>query len=333
LYSIENLEKASHTIRLVKKSGTTMLVDAFAVSSAAAVSNNVLPHSRMTATATSSQNQGADGPATNAIDDNTITLWHSQYSPMQALPQSLTLNLGGFYSVSQVKYLPRQGGGNGNCTAYNIYTSTNGVNFTLRTSGAMTNDATQKTVSFTAVTASYVKFEITAGFNGYASCGELNIVGEAVTAALTIPHGGMTAMCTSNQGGTEDIANIIDNYASTFWHSMYSPSVDALPISLTLALGGRYRVREVRYLPRPDGGNGVITGYTISTSTDGDNFTQVASGTWADDASEKTATFTSTSASYVRLTATSGHGGYASCAELNVLVDRAPSSGTVIIIY
>ena len=53
-------------------------------------------------------------------------------------------------------------------------------------------------------------------------------------------------------------------------------------------------------------------------SKDGGAFTKVASGTWANDSAEKAATFDPTEASYVKLEATAGVGGWASAAEINV---------------
>lgn len=70
--------------------------------------------------------------------------------------------------------------------------------------------------------------------------------------------------------------------------------------------------------------NGNITSYAVSVSTDGTNFTQVATGTWADDPTLKSAMFPAQTARYIRLTALAGHNGYASAAEINVL--GTPSS-------
>ena len=83
-----------------------------------------------------------------------------------------------------------------------------------------------------------------------------------------------------------------------------------LPQSITLNLGGTYKIDKVAYLPRQSGGsNGNITGYNVYVSTDGVTFTKVASGTWANNNTEKVATFDPTDASYVKLEATAGNGG------------------------
>ncbi|MFC5452350.1 M60 family metallopeptidase [Paenibacillus aestuarii] len=133
----------------------------------------VVPHSKMTATATSYQ---TGNEATNAIDNNASTLWHTKWDLSNPLPQSITLNLGGSYNVSALEYLPRQDwGSNGIITAYNVYTSTDGVNFTKVTSGSWANDGLVKTATFAPTTASYVKLEATAGVGGYASAAEMNV--------------------------------------------------------------------------------------------------------------------------------------------------------------
>ena len=138
-----------------------------------------------------------------------------------------------------------------------------------------------------------------------------------------IPQSQMAANATNQMSGFE-ASRAIDGDMSTFWHTGYAcdPSchpVAALPQSITLRLGGTFNVSKLRYLPRQDGAqNGTVTQYNIYVSSDGVNFTPVASGSWSDDATEKAVLFTPTSASFVRLEALAGHAGYASAAEINV---------------
>ncbi len=133
-----------------------------------------------------------------------------------------------------------------------------------------------------------------------------------------IPQSQMTATATSEE--TTRVASMaIDGNPETMWHTKYDLS-DVLPQSITLNLGGAYKINEVTYLPRKSGAskNGNITSYNVYVSTDGKTFTKVASGNWANDFTEKNATFTSTDASYVKLEATAGFNGYAAAAEINV---------------
>ncbi|USK36705.1 discoidin domain-containing protein (plasmid) [Bacillus sp. F19] len=135
-----------------------------------------------------------------------------------------------------------------------------------------------------------------------------------------IPQSQMTATATSQEtiGENNSASMAIDGDPQTFWHTKWDKS-DVLPQSITLNLGGTYAIDKVAYLPRPSGSNGNITGYNVYVSTDGVTFTKVASGTWANNNEEKLATFDPTDASYVKLEATEGTGGWASAAEISVL--------------
>jgi hypothetical protein len=141
--------------------------------------------------------------------------------------------------------------------------------------------------------------------------------------AQTIPQSQMSATATSETTGYE-ASKAIDANPNTFWISAFSctagcmPTV-ALPQSITLALGGSYNVNTLTYLPRQDSNlNGAITNYNVYASSDGVNFTNVATGNWAGDSTLKSVSFTQTSASYLRLEAIAGVGGYAAASEINV---------------
>ncbi|BFT75496.1 discoidin domain-containing protein [Paenibacillus sp. P36] len=143
-----------------------------------------------------------------------------------------------------------------------------------------------------------------------------------------VPQSQMTATATSEELGKEIASNAIDGDPQTIWHTKWNQS-DVLPQSITLNLGETYNnINKVTVLPRPDGGNGNITGYNIYTSTDGTTFTKVATGNWANDATEKSVTFTPTNATYIKVEVTTGVGGWASAAEIHVfaspIVDDIP---------
>ena len=63
-----------------------------------------------------SQNTGTNNLGTLAIDGNTSTFWHSQYSPtLINLPHTATIDMKSVYLVGSITYLPRQDGNpNGN---------------------------------------------------------------------------------------------------------------------------------------------------------------------------------------------------------------------------
>lgn len=132
-----------------------------------------------------------------------------------------------------------------------------------------------------------------------------------------IPQSQMTATATSSQTGVNDPQHAIDGNPNTHWHTKWY-NVDPLPQSLIVNLGGTYNISKITYLPRPDAGNGTITGYNVYVSKDGAEYTKVASGAWLRNHLLKEANFEPAEAAYVKLEATAGVGDFASAAELNV---------------
>ncbi|HLI36311.1 MAG TPA: NPCBM/NEW2 domain-containing protein [Streptosporangiaceae bacterium] len=132
-----------------------------------------------------------------------------------------------------------------------------------------------------------------------------------------IPQQGLTATATSFHPGYPP-QYAVDGKLTTFWHSEWQPPAP-LPQSITIDLGSPHEVTGLIYSARQDGGtSGIITGYTVSVSTDGTSFTQVARGSWPSGTSTRSAAFPPAQARYVRLTAASGIAGYASAAEINI---------------
>ena len=52
----------------------------------------LIPQSNMTATATSVYGGTTEGPASNVLDGNVRTIWHTNYAPKDELPQSITVS-------------------------------------------------------------------------------------------------------------------------------------------------------------------------------------------------------------------------------------------------
>jgi hypothetical protein len=139
----------------------------------------IISQSQMTATASS---QASGHEAYSAIDGNPGSYWMTDFAcvngcaPSVPLPQSITFALGGTFSVSKLRYLPRQDDNqSGNISTYNIYVSSDGTNFTKIATGNWSVDATEKSVAFTPVTASYLRLEATAGQGGFAAASEINV--------------------------------------------------------------------------------------------------------------------------------------------------------------
>lgn len=138
----------------------------------------VIPQNQMNAVASDEETVFGNDVASNVLDGNTASMWHTKWYDAVTLPQSVTLDLGGNYDVSKVACLPRQDAcENGHVLAYNIYVSEDGVNFTKVTEGTWANDKAEKFAEFASTSARYVKIEATQGNGGWASIAEINVFG------------------------------------------------------------------------------------------------------------------------------------------------------------
>jgi hypothetical protein len=78
----------------------------------------------------SQETSGEDGRASNAIDSNNGTIWHTEWSSSSPThPHEIQIDLGQSFELSAFKYLPRQSGENGRIKDYKFYVSTNAVNW------------------------------------------------------------------------------------------------------------------------------------------------------------------------------------------------------------
>jgi alpha-galactosidase len=130
--------------------------------------------STLSATATSANN---GYPASNAVDGDVTTLWHSQFSPAHdPLPIALTVDLGSVQTVTGLTYQPRLDGDiTGTITGYTVEVSTDGVNFTAAApAGTWSQNALLKSVQIAPAQARYVRLTATAAANGYASAAEVS---------------------------------------------------------------------------------------------------------------------------------------------------------------
>ncbi|KAL9098646.1 MAG: hypothetical protein Q9163_005735 [Psora crenata] len=139
--------------------------------------------------------------------------------------------------------------------------------------------------------------------------------------AAALPRDGWT--CTADSSQAENpCGNVLDGDANTIWHTEFSPTLADLPHEITIDMQTSQLVGSVTYQPRQDGtGNGNIGQHVVSLSGDGTNFVDVAYGTYLDDNTLKTTTFTPTNGRYMRLrvlTEAGGRGAWTSAAEINV---------------
>jgi galactose oxidase len=290
-----------------------------------------LPKTGWTATAS---DQAGPYPASNAIDGNSGTIWHSYYTPtVKPLPHSITIDMHAVRSVSGLTYLPRQdGSANGRIGQYSVSVSGDGQNWGAAVAtGTWADDSTRKSIDFRSVVVRFVRLTALteAGNRGpYTSAAEVGLRGDPPMGP-ELPRAGWTATADS-QAPTYVPANVLDGNATTIWHTAYTGNYPPLPHSITIDMHANKTVTGLSYLPRQDSTlNGTIGRYSISVSTDGTSWgSAVATGTWANDQSMKYATFAGVTARYVRLTALSesgNRGQWSSAAEIN-LHGVAPSA-------
>jgi galactose oxidase len=284
-----------------------------------------------TVTTDSQETAAENGLATNVLDGNTATIWHTAWSvaPAAPLPHQLTIDMHVTNLVSGLSYLARQGATkNGTIGQYRVETSTDGITWApAAATGAFADIQTAQTITFGSALARYVRLTALseAGNRGpWSSAAELNLLGRADP---TLPRTGWTVTADSQESAGENgvAANVLDGNPATFWHSQWSSTPPApLPHSLTLDLQAATAVGGLSYLPRPAASpNGRIGRYTIESSTNGTAWTtRVTNGAFADSPVQQTVVFPPATARYWRLTALSEagtRGPWSSASEINLL--------------
>ena len=160
--------------------------------------------------------------------------------------------------------------------------------------------------------------ETIGGFKGILHSAELS--NEAFVNPRLIPNDKFTVSATSQQlPGTDaegPVEKAFDNDPNTFWHSKWSG--DQAPFTVAMNLKAAEKVNGLTYLPRPGGGNGVVTSYEIYAQKDG-QMVKVASGTWENNSKEKTVNFAAIETDKVELKVLAGVGGFGSAAEIQLL--------------
>jgi galactose oxidase len=286
-------------------------------------------------------------PASNAIDGQAASIWHSEWNVASPppYPHHITLDMGQTNTVNGLQYLPRQdGNSNGFIGGFEVRlcagpTCTADANFGAAVAtGTWANSALQKTATWTAAPARAVRLRAltTASSGPWASAAEINILGPGGTPPpppgantppanpVILPRGGFTAIASDQNSAGEAAGLVLDGNRDTFWHSKYDNGLVALPHTITITFGGSRNIAGVVILPRQDGGsNGNIGQYTIGAqSSAGAGFVRVASGTFADTRGPKTVTFAGRAAVAVRIIASTeagNRGTWTSIAEVNIL--------------
>ncbi|MFF4983916.1 discoidin domain-containing protein [Streptomyces sp. NPDC001046] len=300
----------------------------------------VLDRDGWTVTASSEETAAENGRASNVLDGDARTIWHTKWSGTATPPpHTLTVDMHRTAVVSGLVYRPRADHPNGRVGEYGISVSKDGQNWgDPVATGTLADDNSAKTLGFAAQGARYVRLTVLgeAGKRGpWAAAAEIDLLGDPGTPAATVDlsRAGWTATADSKESAGEDgrAANVLDGDGDTFWHSRWSGGTPApLPHSITIDMHRTAAVSALRYEPRQGKANGRAGAYSVTTSTDGTTFGEpVAKGTWKDDDTVKTATFfRAAQARYVRLTVSTeagGRGPWTAAAEIRLSGPADPS--------
>jgi len=137
-----------------------------------------------------------NGAATNAIDGNPATIWHTQFcSSSPPLPHEIEINLGASHNLTGFQYLPRQDGSAcGWIGQYQFYVSSDGVNWgspvasgSFNYSGLITkcpgpgaSGPAPLQIAFPATTGQYIQLRALSEINGnpWTSAAEIDVLGQ-----------------------------------------------------------------------------------------------------------------------------------------------------------
>lgn len=116
--------------------------------------------------------EGQDGAASNVIDGNEKTYWHSKWGDNNiTLPQYVDIDLGETQTIYKVNYLARQNSASGRVQEYGIQVSTNGKDYTEVVHGTLSNTTAWQEIEFIPVEAKNVRFVAYNAYNvGNGSC-------------------------------------------------------------------------------------------------------------------------------------------------------------------
>ncbi|WP_239132017.1 discoidin domain-containing protein [Paractinoplanes durhamensis] len=144
----------------------------------------------------------------------------------------------------------------------------------------------------------------------------------AVTTGAPLPKIGWTATADTAASGFA-AGSAIDDQTATAWKS----TTTAMPHQITIDTKNRVAISGLTYLPM-SGANGRIGQYRVQVSDNGTTWSgNIATGTFADNATAKTVTINTVITRYVRLTAVTEAGNrvsYAAAAEINLLGGTDP---------
>nr|1EUT_A Chain A, SIALIDASE [Micromonospora viridifaciens]1EUU_A Chain A, SIALIDASE [Micromonospora viridifaciens] len=164
--------------------GATLRTSAGNASTTFTVTVGLLDQARMSiADVDSEETAREDGRASNVIDGNPSTFWHTEWSRADApgYPHRISLDLGGTHTISGLQYTRRQNSANEQVADYEIYTSLNGTTWDGPVaSGRFTTSLAPQRAVFPARDARYIRLVALSEQTGhkYAAVAELEVEGQ-----------------------------------------------------------------------------------------------------------------------------------------------------------
>ncbi|MBN1902874.1 discoidin domain-containing protein [Candidatus Sumerlaeota bacterium] len=119
-----------------------------------------------------------------------------------------------------------------------------------------------------------------------------------------------------------EASHVLDNDPETIWHTPWGDGAPDYPHRIAVAWNASIRLSGISILPRQDVSNALIKDYKVEISVDGENWEEMAKGTFEENWSEKKILFTSSQeAKYLKFTGISGYRGdkFAAIADLNLI--------------
>ena len=131
----------------------------------------------------SQETSGQDNSASNAIDDNAATIWHTRWNADLKLPHFITVDMGRTHRIGGFTYLPRQDGMmNGTVVQYRFETSLDGANWTTQIASGrfdnIQNNPGIQQATFEPVNARFFRFTALREIwtNGWTSAAEISVL-------------------------------------------------------------------------------------------------------------------------------------------------------------
>ncbi|KAL8726446.1 MAG: hypothetical protein Q9166_006724 [cf. Caloplaca sp. 2 TL-2023] len=262
----------------------------------------------------------------NVLDGTGGTWWETQFNPtLIPLPHNIVIDMKNSHVINGFRMLPRQDGSpSGNIGQHKIEVSLDGNTWTQVGSGTYANDQAGKTTLFQNTLARYVRLTAQSTAEGlgypYVTVGEINIL-SGPDPTLPRDNWKVTADSENPLPNQHRAVEATDGASTTYWSTQFDGASPAFPHTFTIDQGSAKAVSGLTYLGPPTS-TGRIGQYTIQKSSDGSTWTQITSGTWADDARPKSTEFGATTVRYIRLTALSeagNRGSITAASEINLL--------------